>query len=51
MKWTKVKTATVSAVVVGMATLSVIQHQAQVKLREQNQTLQKEQSLLADQIQ
>jgi RNA polymerase sigma factor (sigma-70 family) len=39
MAWTKVKTAIVSAVVVGMATLSVIQHQAQVKLREQNKSL------------
>jgi len=39
MAWTKAKTAIVSAVVVGLATLSVIQHQAQVKLREQNESL------------
>ncbi len=51
MAWTKAKTAIVSAVVVGMATLSVVQYQAQVKLREQNQTLQQQQSSLAGQIQ
>jgi uncharacterized membrane-anchored protein YhcB (DUF1043 family) len=51
MAWTKAKTAIVSAVVVGMATLSVVQHQAQVKLREQNETLQQQQAPLAEQIQ
>ena len=51
MAWTKAKTAIVSAVVIGMATLSVVQHQAQVKLREQNETLQQQQAPLAEQIQ
>jgi RNA polymerase sigma factor (sigma-70 family) len=51
MAWTKAKTAIVSVVVVGMATFSAIQYQAQVKLREQNQTLQQQQSSLAGQIQ
>jgi RNA polymerase sigma factor (sigma-70 family) len=39
MAWTKAKTAIVSAVVVGLAMFSVMQHQAQVKLREQNESL------------
>ncbi|MDB6026694.1 MAG: hypothetical protein JWM68_2917 [Verrucomicrobiales bacterium] len=51
MAWTKIKTAIVSAVIVGMATFSVIQHQAQVNLREQNQILQQQQVPLTDQIQ
>ena len=42
MAWTKAKTAIVSAVVVGLATLSVIQYRAQTKLREQNETLQQQ---------
>ena len=50
MAWTNAKTAIVSAVVVGMAALSVVQHQAQVKLREQNETLQQQQAPLAEQI-
>src|SRR5665213_2652607 len=43
MAWTKAQTAIVSVVVVGMAAYLVIQHQAQVKLREQNETLQQQQ--------
>jgi RNA polymerase sigma factor (sigma-70 family) len=39
MAWTKAQTAIVSIVMVGMATLSVIQHQAQARLREQNESL------------
>jgi RNA polymerase sigma factor (sigma-70 family) len=50
MAWTKAQTAIVSVVVAGLAALSVIQHQAQVKLREQNQTLQQQQASLADQL-
>lgn len=42
MAWTTAKTALVTVVVVGMATVSVVQHQAQVKLREQNEALQKQ---------
>jgi RNA polymerase sigma factor (sigma-70 family) len=42
MAWTKAQTAIVSVVVVGMAAYSVIQHQAQVKLREQNESLQQQ---------
>jgi RNA polymerase sigma factor (sigma-70 family) len=51
MAWTKAQTAIVSAVVVGMVTFSAIQYQAQVKLREQNHTLQQQQASLAEQIQ
>jgi RNA polymerase sigma factor (sigma-70 family) len=39
MAWTKMKTIVVSTIVAGMATFSVIQHQAQQKLREQNESL------------
>jgi RNA polymerase sigma factor (sigma-70 family) len=42
MAWTNAKTAFVSAVVVGMATFSLIQYQAQVKLREQNESLRRQ---------
>jgi RNA polymerase sigma factor (sigma-70 family) len=42
MAWTNAKTAIVSAVVVGLATFSVIQHQAQVKLRAQNESLSRQ---------
>ncbi len=42
MIWSKTKTAAVSLVVAGMATVSVIQYQAQVKLREENQSLQQQ---------
>ena len=40
MAWTKTQTAIVSVAIVGMATLSVIQHQAQAKLRDQNESLE-----------
>ncbi len=42
MIWSKTKTAAVSLVVAGMAAVSVIQYQAQVKLREENQSLQQQ---------
>ncbi len=42
MAWTKVKTLIVSTIVVGLTTVSVIQHQAQTKLREQNALLQQQ---------
>jgi RNA polymerase sigma factor (sigma-70 family) len=42
MAWSQAKTAIVSAVVVGLAIVSVIQHQAQVKLRGQNESLQQQ---------
>jgi RNA polymerase sigma factor (sigma-70 family) len=42
MAWTKAKTAIVGVVIAGMATFSIIQHQAQVKLREQNESLQRQ---------
>jgi RNA polymerase sigma factor (sigma-70 family) len=42
MAWSNAKTALVSAVVAGMATFSVIQYQAQVKLREQNESLRRQ---------
>jgi RNA polymerase sigma factor (sigma-70 family) len=46
MAWTKTQTVIVGAVVVGMATMSVIQHQTQTKLREQNETLQRQNTQL-----
>ena len=46
MAWTKAKTAIVSIVIVGIATFSVIQHKAQVKLREQNEALQQQMAKL-----
>jgi hypothetical protein len=42
MSWTKAKTAIVSVVVAGMATRLVIQHQAEVKLRVENQFQQQQ---------
>src|SRR5580693_2532099 len=42
MAWTKAKTAIASAVVIGMATFSAIQYRTQVKLRGQNETLQRQ---------
>lgn len=39
MAWTKAKIAIVSAAVVGLAAVSIIQHQAAAKLREQNESL------------
>jgi RNA polymerase sigma factor (sigma-70 family) len=42
MAWTKIQTVIVGAVVVGMATMSVIQHQTQTKLHEQNEILQRQ---------
>lgn len=47
MAWTKTQTAIVSAVVVGLATFSVIQHQAQVKLREENESLRRQMDQLS----
>jgi hypothetical protein len=42
MTWTKTQTAIVGVVIVGAATYSVMQHQAQVKLRAQNESLQQQ---------
>ena len=42
MVWSKAKTAAVSLVIVSLATVPVIQHQAQVKLREENQLLRQQ---------
>jgi RNA polymerase sigma factor (sigma-70 family) len=42
MAWTKAKTAIVGILVVSLATVSVVQHQAQVKLRKQNESLQRQ---------
>src|SRR5260370_31045265 len=42
MAWTKAKTAILSTGVVGLATLSVIQHQRQVTLSAQNESLQRQ---------
>lgn len=42
MAWSNTKTAVVSVVVAGLATLSVMQHQAQIKLRAQNEALQQQ---------
>jgi RNA polymerase sigma factor (sigma-70 family) len=42
MFWSKAKTAIVGAVIVGAATYSVMQRQAQVKLREQNESLRQQ---------
>jgi RNA polymerase sigma factor (sigma-70 family) len=39
MAWTQAKTAAVSVVIVSMAAVVVIQHQAQLKLRNENQSL------------
>jgi RNA polymerase sigma factor (sigma-70 family) len=47
MAWTKAKIAIVSAIVVGLATFSVTQQQAQLKLREQNESLRRQVSQLA----
>src|SRR5271170_1953566 len=46
MAWTNPQTAIVGAVVVGLATMSVIQHQTQTRLREQNETLQRQNTQL-----
>ena len=42
MAWTKVQTTIVGAVIVGMAAYSVVEHQSQVRLREQNEVLQRQ---------
>jgi RNA polymerase sigma factor (sigma-70 family) len=41
MAWTKAKTAVFTLVVASLATYSVIQHQAQERLRDENEVLQK----------
>lgn len=46
MAWTQAKTAAISAVVVGLAIVSVMEHQAQAKLREQNESLQQQMAQL-----
>ncbi len=47
MAWTKAKTAIVGAVIVGLATLSVVQHQAEAKLREQVESLRQQAAQLS----
>lgn len=42
MAWIKAQTAIVGAVIVGLTAWSVIKHQAQSKLREQNESLQRQ---------
>lgn len=42
MAWTQTKTVIVSAVVIGLAAVSILQHQAQVKLSEQNESLRRQ---------
>ena len=42
MAWTKAKTAILSVGLAGLATISLRQHQAQVKLREQNESLRRQ---------
>jgi len=42
MAWTKAKTAVVGAALIGATVYSVIQHHAQSKLREQNDSLQRQ---------
>jgi RNA polymerase sigma factor (sigma-70 family) len=42
MAWTKVQTAIVGAVIVGMAAYSVVEHQGRARLREQNEVLQRQ---------
>ena len=42
MAWTKAQTAIVGVVILGMATYSVIQRQAQIQLREQNESLRQQ---------
>jgi RNA polymerase sigma factor (sigma-70 family) len=46
MTWTKTQTAIVGVIMVGMATYLVVQHQAQVKLREQNESLRQQMAQL-----
>jgi RNA polymerase sigma factor (sigma-70 family) len=42
MAWTNAKTTFVSVVVVGLAVFSAMQHQAQIKLRQKNESLQRQ---------
>ena len=46
MAWTKAKVAIVGAVIVGVTAYSVLQHQEQMRLREQNETLRKQMAQL-----
>jgi hypothetical protein len=46
MAWSKLQTTIVGAVIVGMAAYSVMQHQTQARLREQNETLQRQMAQL-----
>jgi Sigma-70, region 4 len=46
MAWTKAQTAAVGLVVVGLAAVTVVQHRAQVNLREENRLLQQQMSAL-----
>ena len=42
MAWSKVQTTIVGAVIVGLAAYSMMEHQARVRLREQNEALQRQ---------
>lgn len=46
MAWSKAQTAAVSLVVVGATTFSVVQHQGQVRLRNENQSLRQQMDAL-----
>lgn len=46
MAWTKAKVAIVGAVIVGITAYSVLQHEAQIRLREQNEILRKQMAQL-----
>jgi hypothetical protein len=46
MAWTKVQATIVGAVIVGMAAYSIMEHQGQVRLREQNDLLRKQMAQL-----
>lgn len=50
MAWSKVETAFVTIVIMGMAAYSVVQQQDRVKLREQNDALQQKVAQLSDQL-
>src|SRR5206468_3737407 len=46
MAWTKIQTTVVGAVVIAMAAYSVLEHQSQNRLREQNELLRKQMAQL-----
>src|SRR5437016_1113092 len=46
MGWTKVQTTIVGALIVGMAAYSILEHQGQERLREQNESLRRQMAQL-----